>query len=89
MWLCPICKFYMKSDERECIQCKNQLKFFENVLKIPLESLFVKIKLSEYNDILNKQAKIKKEKNDSKVYWMCPKGCSDLKIDFSEKCRGC
>ncbi len=51
----------MKSDEKECIQCKKQLKFFENVLKIPLESLFVKIKLSEYNDILNKQEKIKKE----------------------------
>jgi hypothetical protein len=24
-----------------------------------------------------------------KTYWMCPKGCSDKKIEFREKCQGC
>ena len=62
MWLCPMCKVYMKPDQEVCIKCYGQIQYFENTLKIPLEGMFAQVKLSEYYDILNVQANIKEEK---------------------------
>ena len=40
MWLCPMCKVYMKPDQEVCIKCDKQIQYFENTLKIPLEGMF-------------------------------------------------
>ncbi len=79
----------MKPDQEFCIKCDKQIQYFENKLRISLETIFVQVKLSEYYDILNVQANIKKDKKPSKTYWLCPKGCSDNKIQFGKKCRVC
>ena len=54
MWLCPICKVYMKLDEAACIKCEKEIQHFENIKFIPLEKMLVQVKLSELNDILKK-----------------------------------
>jgi hypothetical protein len=54
MWLCPICKVYMKLDEAACMKCDKEIQHFENIKFIPLEKMLVQVKLSELNDILKK-----------------------------------
>jgi rubrerythrin len=41
MWLCPMCKVYMKPDQGVCINCDKQIQYFENKLRISLETMFV------------------------------------------------
>ena len=89
MWVCPTCKVCMKLDEEVCIKCRKQLQYFENMKHIRLEKMFIQVKLSEYYDILSKQANLRAEKVKKETYWMCPRGCSDKKIKFSGTCRVC
>ncbi len=79
----------MKLDEERCIKCRKQIQYFDNMKNIPLEKMFIQVKLSEYYDILSKQANLRAEKVPKELYWTCPKGCSDKKIEIREKCQGC
>jgi hypothetical protein len=54
MWVCPLCKVYMKLDEERCIKCRKQIYDFDNMKNIVIEKMFISVKLSEYEDILNK-----------------------------------
>jgi hypothetical protein len=49
MWLCPRCKVYMElGGQANCIECSKEIQYFENIENIPLESMIVMVKLSEY-----------------------------------------
>ncbi len=54
MWICPRCKVHMKVDEENCFKCDTQIQYLMSTLKMSHESLFVKVKLSEYQDMLKK-----------------------------------
>ena len=43
----------MKTDEETCIKCGMAIQYFENKKMASLEQMFVQLKLSEYNEILN------------------------------------
>jgi hypothetical protein len=47
------------------------------------------VKLSEYYDIISRQADIKSVSGRSETYWLCPLGCTKKKINFGDTCEGC
>ena len=66
----------MKLEIEECVQCKKQVQYFENIKGVELESMIVELKLSEYITIL-KSVEVKKEKVKEKRAIINAKECSD------------